>query len=107
AASGLDRAAVADGEMALEPVGLDGDAVGALDLADQPQVRQAFDFRDGLGDPQGTMGGVGLTHGGSVAARLYARVKCGRSVAAARKRQAPGNPAVAKPVGRFAPSILG
>ena len=59
AAPGLDRAAVADGEVALEPVGLDRDAVGALDLADQPQVRQAFDFGDGLGDPQRPMGGVG------------------------------------------------
>jgi hypothetical protein len=107
AAPGLDGTAVADGEMALEPVGLDGDAVGALDLADQPQVRQAFDFRDGLGDPQGTVGGVDLTHGGSVAARLYARVKRWRRGTAGRKRQAPGNPVVAKPVGRFAPSILG
>jgi hypothetical protein len=50
--------------VAFQPVGLDGDAVGALDLADQAQVRQPFDFRDGLGDPQRPMGGVGLTHAG-------------------------------------------
>ncbi len=98
-APGLDRAAVADGEVAFEAVGLDGDAVGALDLADQPEVRQPFDFGDGLGDPQGTMGGVGW-HGGSVAARLYARVKGGRGAAGGRKRQARRNPAVAKPEGR-------
>jgi hypothetical protein len=48
--------------VALQPVDLNGDAVGALDLADQAQAGQPFDFGDGLGDPQRPVGGMGVTH---------------------------------------------
>src|SRR5262249_42209832 len=74
----------------------DGDSVGALDLADQAQVRQAFDLGDRLGDPERPVGPVGNSHAGSVAAPVYAEVTAFGASRDGGKRKPRRNPAMAQ-----------